>query len=150
MTTQVRDVMAKEPKTASPDMDATNAAGLMASYDIGVIPIVDDNGTLLGLVTDRDLVVRVLADRRDPASVALGEIATRRSLLTISPDATVAEAREMMGAHQVKRLLVTKENMFVSVISLGDIAQSTASMSEVGEVVREITESPATTEGASS
>jgi CBS domain-containing protein len=147
MTTQVRDVMAKEPKTASPNMDATNAAGLMASYDIGVIPIVEDDGAVVGLVTDRDLVVRVLADRRDPASVSLREIATRRSLLTISPDATVDEAREMMGAHQVKRLLVTEDDAFVSVISLGDIAQSTQSMQEVGEAVREITESPATTEG---
>ena len=85
--------------------------------------------------------------RRDPASVSLREIATRRSLLTISPDATVDEAREMMGAHQVKRLLVTEDDAFVSVISLGDIAQSTQSMQEVGEAVREITESPATTEG---
>ena len=142
--------MAKEPKTASPNMDATNAAGLMASYDIGVIPIVEDDGAVVGLVTDRDLVVRVLADRRDPASVSLREIATRRSLLTISPDATVDEAREMMGAHQVKRLLVTEDDAFVSVISLGDIAQSTASMQEVGEAVREITESPATTEGIAS
>jgi CBS domain-containing protein len=83
-----------------------------------VIPIVED-GTVVGLVTDRDLVIRVLADRRDPASVPLREIATRRSLLTISPDATVAEAREMMGAHQVKRLLVTKDDAFVSVITSG-------------------------------
>ena len=108
MTTQVRDVMAKEPKTAGPDMDATNAAGLMASYDIGVVPIVEGDGTVVGLVTDRDLVVRVLADRRDPKAVSLSEIATRRSLHTISPEATVDEARELMAAHQVKRLIVTE------------------------------------------
>lgn len=139
--------MAKDPKTAAPDMDATNAAGLMASYDIGVVPIVQEDGALVGLVTDRDLVVRVLADRRDPTSVPLGEIATRRSLFTIAPDATVAEAREMMAAHQVKRLLVTEDDAFVSVVSLGDIAQSSESMSDVGDTVREITESPATKEG---
>ena len=149
MTTQVRDVMAKEPKTAGPDMDATNAAGLMASYDIGVVPIVGGDGVVVGLVTDRDLVVRVLADRRDPMAVPLSEIATRRSLHTISPDATVDEARQLMAAHQVKRLIVTENDAFVSVISLGDIAQSTPSMQDVGETVREITESPATTEGAS-
>jgi CBS domain-containing protein len=145
--TQVRDVMAKEPKTATPDMDATNAAGLMASYDIGVVPIVEDDGTVLGLVTDRDLVVRVLADRRDPTEVPLGEIATRRSLHTIAPDASVAEARELMAARQVKRLLVTEDGTFVSVVSLGDIAQSSDSMSDVGDAVRQITESQATTEG---
>ncbi|MEP6757879.1 MAG: CBS domain-containing protein [Actinomycetota bacterium] len=145
--TQVRDVMAKEPKTAGPDMDATNAAGLMASYDIGVVPIVEEDGSLLGLVTDRDLVLRVLADRRDPTSVPLGEIATRKSLFTISPDATVAEAQKMMASNRVKRLIVTDDDVFVSVVSLGDIAQSGESMQEVGETVREITESPATTEG---
>lgn len=147
MMTQVRDVMAKEPKTAGPDMDATNAAGLMASYDIGVVPIVEEDGSLLGLVTDRDLVLRVLADRRDPTSVPLGEIATRKSLFTISPDATVAEAQKMMASNRVKRLIVTDDDVFVSVVSLGDIAQSGESMQEVGETVREITESPATTEG---
>ena len=146
--TQVRDVMAKEPKTASPDMDATDAAGLMASYDIGVIPIVERDGGLIGLVTDRDLVIRVLADRRYPTSVPLGEIATRRSLVTISPDATIDRAREMMASHRVKRLLVTQDDAFVGVVSLGDIAQSSESLSDVGETVREITESPATTDGA--
>jgi CBS domain-containing protein len=139
--------MAKEPKTASPDMDATNAAGLMASYDIGVVPIVEADGALVGLVTDRDLVVRVLAARRDPTTVPLGEIATRRSVHTIAPDATLDEARQLMAAHQVKRLLVTRDDVFVSVVSLGDIAQATESMREVGETVRDITESPATPEG---
>jgi CBS domain-containing protein len=140
--------MAREPKTATPDMDATNAAGLMASYDIGMIPIVERDGALVGLVTDRDLVMRVLAERHDPTTVPLGEIATRRSLHTISPDATVAQASQMMAEHQVKRLLVTQDDAFVSVVSLGDVAQSTTSMHEVGETVRQITESPATTEGA--
>jgi CBS domain-containing protein len=139
--------MAKEPKMASPDAPATDAAGLMASYDVGVIPIVRNDGGLVGLVTDRDLVVRVLADRRDPMSVSLGEIATRRSLRTISADATVAEARDMMAKHRVKRLVVTEGDAFVSLLSLGDIAQAEGSMREVGEAVREITESPATTEG---
>ena len=139
--------MAKEPKTASPDMHAMDAAGLMASYDVGVIPIVDRDGGLIGLVTDRDLVVRVLAGPRDPTTVPLAEIATRRSLCTISPDATVAEAAQMMAEKRVKRLIVTEDDAFVSVVSLGDVAQAAASTQEIGETVREITESPATTEG---
>jgi CBS domain-containing protein len=140
--------MAKDPKTAGPDMPATDAAGLMASYDVGVIPIVRNDGGLVGLVTDRDLVVRVLADRRDPMSVPLADIATRRSLRTISADATVAEARDQMATHRVKRLLVTEGDTFVSIVSLGDVAQADASMRAVGEAVQEMTESPATTEGA--
>jgi CBS domain-containing protein len=67
MSLLVRHVMAEAPKTASPDMDAFDAAGLMMSYDVGVIPVVDGN-ELLGLATDRDLVLRVLAARKDPCS----------------------------------------------------------------------------------
>lgn len=139
--------MAKEPKTAGPDMPATSAARLMASYDIGVVPIVHDDGGLFGLVTDRDLVVRTLAGHRDPASVPLAEIATRRTLHTISPDATVAEARQRMASFRVKRLLVTDGDRFVSVVSLGDVTQAETSMRAVGEAVRDITGSPVTTEG---
>ena len=63
MSTLVRHVMASEPKTARPEMNAFDAAALMQSFDVGAIPIVDDGG-LVGLVTDRDLVLRVLAARK--------------------------------------------------------------------------------------
>ena len=139
--------MAKEPKIARPDMPATDAARLMASYDIGVVPIVQNDGVLVGLVTDRDLVVRTLAGEQGAASVPLAEIATRRTLHTVSPDATVDEAREMMAAHRIKRLMVTDGDEFVSVVSLGDVTQAETSMRAVGETLRAITASPATTEG---
>ena len=101
-------------------------------------------------MTDRDLVIRALAGEQGPAPVQLGEIATRRTLHTISPDATVDEAREMMAALRIKRLLVTDGDEFVSVVSLGDVTQAETSMRAVGETLREITASPATIESLSS
>jgi len=142
----VRHVMADDPKTARPDMGVAEAAGLMASYDIGFVPIVGDDDGLVGLVTDRDLVVRVLAARQDPATVKLSDIATTRSLRTISPDASVTEAGDRMAEYRVKRLLVVDDGTFVGVVSLGDVAQTAASLEAVGETVRDISESPATTE----
>jgi CBS domain-containing protein len=144
MTYLVRHVMASPPKVALPTMTALDAAGLMASHDIGSVPIVDEEH-LVGIVTDRDLVVRVLASRQDPSGVALGDIATRKDLVTISPDDTVAEARTLMAEHRVKRLPVVKGDELVGIVSFGDVAQALSSSREVGEAVRAITESPETT-----
>jgi signal-transduction protein with cAMP-binding, CBS, and nucleotidyltransferase domain len=140
--------MAEEPRTLGPDMTASDAAGLMANYDIGVVPIVEDDGTLAGLVTDRDLVVRVLARGSDPNAMPLREIATSKSVETISPDETLEEARQRMAEARVKRLMVTREGKLLGVVSLGDVAQSISSTRAVGDTVRDITESPSTTEVA--
>ena len=88
----VRHAMAAEPVSATPEMNAGDAAGLMVANDVGSIPITDD-GRLVGLVTDRDLVLRVMAERKDPRSVRLGDIATTRGLETVTPDTQLCDAR---------------------------------------------------------
>jgi len=90
----------------------------------------------------------VLARGSDPYSLPLRDIATLRSIETISPDETVEAAREQMAEARVKRLMVTRDDALLGVISLGDVAQTLGSARAVGEAVREITESPATTEVA--
>lgn len=142
MSTLVRHVMASDLKTARPDMNAFDGAALMGSYDVGSIPIVDDDG-FVGIVTDRDLVLRVLAARRDPMETRLGDILTRETV-TISPDATLAEARQLMAEHQIRRLPVLKGTELVGIIAIGDVAVADASPRAVGEVLREVSESDAT------
>jgi CBS domain-containing protein len=144
MSTLVRHVMASEPKTARPDMNAFDAAALMQSFDVGAIPIVDDDG-FLGLVTDRDLVLRVLAARRQPQETALGDILTRQPV-TVTPDTSVAEARRLMAEHRVRRLPVCKGDELVGIVSLGDVAMADASARAVGETLRDVSESDATAE----
>jgi CBS domain-containing protein len=143
MAMQVRHVMAEAPKTATPEMNAYDAAGLMASYDVGVIPVVKDD-ELVGLVTDRDLVVRVLASREDPKAVHLGEMATRSNLVTISPNMSLSEARELMGRHRVRRLPVVQDTHLVGIVSIGDLSEADPSARAIGETLGEISESPAT------
>ena len=145
MATLVRHVMASEPKTASPDMNACDAAGIMATNDVGFVPIVED-GLLRGLVTDRDLVTRVLAARQDPLAVRLGDIVTERSLVTVTPDTELSEARKLMADHRIRRLPVVKDERLLGVISLGDVAVASSSERAVGETIREISESVATTD----
>jgi|SRR5215210_5662264 len=146
MSTLVRHVMASEPKTARPDMNAFDAAALMQSFDVGAIPIVDDDG-FIGLVTDRDLVLRVLAARRQPQETALGDILTRQPV-TVTPDTSVAEARRLMAEHRVRRLPVCKGADLVGIVSLGDVAMADASARAVGEALRDVSESDATAERA--
>jgi CBS domain-containing protein len=142
----VRHVMASEVKTVKPEMNACDAAGVMASYDVGMVPVVDDDDRLVGVVTDRDLVVRVLAARQDPMRTPVGDVVTGRELVTISPDAQVSEARELMSSHRIRRLPVVKADRLVGVVSLGDVAVADPSKRAVGETLEVISESAATTD----
>ena len=140
----VRHVMTEAPKTLSSERTVADAAGLMEQYDVGVIPIANENDALVGVVTDRDLVLRVLAKQRDPREVTLGDIATTTTF-TIGPDDNVADARDLMAANKIRRLPVVKEGKLVGILALGDIAVADASKRAVGEVLDEVSESPSTT-----
>lgn len=140
----VRHAMTEAPRTARPDMKAADAAGLMATFDVGVVPVADD-GRLVGLVTDRDLVVRVIADRRDPTEVRLRDIATATPV-TVTPDTQLSEARDLMAAHRIRRLPVVKDGQLVGILSLGDVALADASKRAVGETLERLSVSPSTTE----
>jgi len=144
MATLVRHVMTEAPKTLSPERTAGDAAGLMAQYDIGAVPVMLD-GELAGIVTDRDLVVRVMARRRDPSSVTLDEILTR-AVTAVSLDVQLSEARELMAERKIRRLPVLKDGELVGIVSIGDLAIADASKRAVGEALEEISESPSTTD----
>jgi CBS domain-containing protein len=129
----VRHAMAERPVTASPGMNAGDAAGLMSANDIGVLPITEQD-RLIGLITDRDLVLRVIAERKDPRSVRLGDIATTRGIRTASPDMQLGDARALMAESRVRRLPVVSEGRPVGVVSLGDIALEREPDSALGEI----------------
>lgn len=143
----VRHIMTEAPKALSPERTVSDAAGLMDEYDVGVIPLADENDALVGLVTDRDLVLRVLAKQRDPREITLGEIATK-NVVTTTPDTNITEARDLMARNKIRRLPVVKGDKLVGILALGDIAVADASKRAVGEVLDEVSESPSTTDGA--
>lgn len=139
MSILVRHAMTEAPQTIGPGMNAADAAGLMKSEDVGVLPVVEED-ELIGLVTDRDLVVRVLAERKDPMEVTVGDVLTR-SPVTVTPDTRLSEARELMDRHKVRRLPVVKGQELVGILSLGDVAWADASTRKVGETLRAVSES---------
>src|SRR5437870_5597300 len=144
MAMLVRHAMTGSPLTATPDMTAADAAGLMKQFDVGAIPVVEA-GKLIGLVTDRDMVLRVVASRQDPDEVKLADVVTR-SPATVTPDTQLSEARDLMVEHRVRRLPVLKGEELVGILSLGDVALATASKRAVGDVLEDISESKATAE----
>jgi CBS domain-containing protein len=142
MSILVRHAMTATPQTISPGMTTADAAGMMRSEDIGVLPVVED-GKLIGLVTDRDLVIRVVAERNDPTEIKVGDVLTR-SPVTVTPDMRLSEARDLMAEHKVRRLPVMKGDELVGILSLGDLAWQDASTREVGEALRAVSESEET------
>lgn len=135
MGKRVRDVMTPGPQTIQADQPAAEAAKLMKEADAGMIPVMN-NGNILGTVTDRDIVVRLVAEGRDPQSTPVYEIASTE-IVTIEPDRDLDEALELMAKHKVRRLPVVENGRLVGVLAQADVARE-GGEKEVGHTVEEI------------
>lgn len=112
--------MTRDPRTVNADDTIVDAARTMRDSDIGDV-VVMDGGKVSGIVTDRDIVVRGVAEGRDAESTAVSEVCTT-GIETIDPDASVDDALRTMREHDIRRLPVTKNGRPVGIISLGDLA----------------------------
>jgi CBS domain-containing protein len=135
---QVRDVMTSNPVTCSSQASIADAAKVMAKEDIGPLPVVDAD-RLVGILTDRDIVVRVVAEGRDPQSTSVGDVATS-DLVTVSPDEDLSRALQLLAERQVRRLPVAEGETLVGVIAQADIARQ-GDDSATGQVVEQISKS---------
>ena len=133
----IRDVMTSNPTSCEPSTTVVDAAKVMAQEDVGPVPIVD-GGRVVGIVTDRDLVVRVLAEGRDPNSTTIGEIASA-DLVTVQPDSDLNEALNLMAQNQVRRLPVVEGDQLVGIVAQADVARA-ADEETTGEVVQDISQ----------
>jgi CBS domain-containing protein len=120
MAQKVSEVMTHDPRTAEPSATLTEVAKIMRDDDIGTVVVVD-SGRLAGLVTDRDIVVRAVADGRDPNSTSVGDVATT-DLRTLTPDQSVEDALRLMREWDVRRVVVLQDDRPVGIVSLGDLA----------------------------
>lgn len=120
MARTVAELMTREPATVHEDDTVARAAQLMREYDTGNVAVVDD-GHIVGIVTDRDIAVRVVAADRPP-STPVGEAASQEKLFTISPDSTLDQAATVMRKQSVRRLPVVRDGELLGIVSLGDLA----------------------------
>jgi len=132
----IRDVMTSNPRTVSPSDTIQNAARIMRDEDTGAVPVVE-NGRPVGMVTDRDIVVRAVADgelNRPVRDVVSGDVVTAR------PDMSTKEAAQLMSEYQVRRLPVVENDCLVGIVSIGDLAVKEADDKRMGDVLQEISQ----------
>ena len=126
---KVKECMCNNVAFLNPENTATDAAKLMQTKHVGCIPIVDNNQNLVGLITDRDLALRCIANNKDANLTPISEIMTT-NVFTIEKDAEVQEASNVMRNSQVKRVPVIDNNTLVGIITLGDLVNNQKVSSE--------------------
>lgn len=136
--TVARDIMTPAPKCVRENETLVDAARLMASLDVGALPICGEDDRLKGMLTDRDIVVKCLAEGGDPSTMTAGELAQGKPV-TIGADDDIEEALETMKRHQIRRLPVIDGHDLVGIISQADIALAMAP-EDTGETVADISE----------
>jgi CBS domain-containing protein len=133
---KVRDVMTSDVTTAGADTTLEEIATMMKSEDTGAIPVVEEQ-ELLGLITDRDIVIRCVAEGRDPSEVTAEDILTE-NLEVVDPETDVQEALDLMGRHQIRRLPVVENGELVGMVSIGDLAVKQGDEQDTGETLKDV------------
>src|SRR5262245_32311728 len=133
----IRDVMTPNPHTVRPEDSIQSAAQIMRDEDTGAVPVVE-HGRAIGMVTDRDIVVRAIADGSQ-LNRPVREIVTS-AIVTATPEMSTREASQLMSEHQIRRLPVVEGERLVGIVSLGDIAVKEGKDSRSGETLQQISE----------
>jgi CBS domain-containing protein len=138
MGMSIQDAMTTNPRSVETSTPVVEAAGLMKSEDVGSLPVLDGE-RLVGMVTDRDIVLRVVAEGKDAQSTTVGEIAST-DLVTVDPQQQLDEALRLMAQHQVRRLPVVEEDgRLVGILAQADVAKE-GQDAQTGQLVQEISE----------
>jgi CBS domain-containing protein len=134
----VRDAMTANPRTLRVGATVLAAARAMEEEDVGSIPVVDADGILFGVITDRDIVLRVVAAGRNPAATSIDAVATR-DVSPAYPEESLDEALQQMAQRQVRRLPVIEDDRVVGILAQADVAQEVKDK-KAGQLVEEISQ----------
>lgn len=136
---KVSEVMTTEVETARLDSTLEEVASIMKIENVGAVPVVDEDDDLVGIITDRDIVVRCVADGKDAADTSVEDVLSH-DLETIEPDADLQEAAELMADKQIRRLPVCEDGELVGMLSIGDLAVKSPQRAPSAEALREISQ----------
>jgi CBS domain-containing protein len=140
---KIKDVMTRTVETVRPETTVQEAAAKMKSMNVGPMPVVDGD-RLGGIVTDRDIVVRAVADGRDPRTTTVRDVMTT-DVVSCNEDDDVKDAARTMKDRQVRRLLVTdREKRLKGIVSLGDLAVDTRDDKMKGDILEKVSMGPET------
>jgi CBS domain-containing protein len=135
---KVSEIMTHDVVTVTPKDNVYEVAVKMKENDTGFIPVVEGGDKLIGVITDRDLVIRGIAEKR-PGSTAVDEVMTK-GIKTASREMSVDEAAELMAQQQVRRLPVCEGDRLIGIVSIGDMAVRHIFADNAGEALSEISE----------
>lgn len=133
---KVKDVMTKSVAYVDPATSVQQAAQLMEKHNVGSIPVCD-KGSVVGIITDRDIVLRNIAQGTDPKSTEVSKIMTA-GVITATPDMEMNEVTRMMEQQQVRRIPVVQDNKLVGIVALGDMAVDKRFDTEASQALSEI------------
>ncbi len=133
---KIRDIMTDDVAVVSPDTTVIEVAQLMQKHDVGAVPVCE-GANVVGLVTDRDIVVRNIAHGRDPHLTPVRDVMTTQ-VKAANPEMSLSQAAGIMAAQQIRRLPVIAENHLVGMVSLGDLATKAKYDVELGTTLGEI------------
>ena len=138
MGKMVRDAMTPNPRTVALGDSVVEAAQIMEKEDVGSVPVVDADNILVGMITDRDIALRVVAAGRDPRSTTAGEVATKQ-VSPAYPDLPLDEALELMAYLQVRRLPVIEDDRVIGILAQADVVHEVRDK-KAGHLVEEISQ----------
>ena len=133
---KVKDKMTKNVASVRPDTTVTQTAQLMQKHNVGSIPVVDQEN-LVGIVTDRDIVVRNIAHGTDPSTTPVSSVMTTQ-IISATPDADVDEVTAKMAMNQIRRVPVIDNNKLVGILAIGDVATDKRYDMEASKALTEI------------
>lgn len=135
---QVREIMSGDVQSVTPQTDLVTVARHMRDLNVGAIPVVE-NDRLVGIITDRDITIRIVAEGKQAQNELVQTYATPDPL-TVSPDDDVQEAAQLMARHQIRRLPVVEQGRLVGFLSLGDLAVDVGKDKLSGDTLEQISE----------
>ena len=135
---KVSDVMTPNPRTVQLSDTLQAAAQIMRDEDTGAVPVVEDGSHVVGMITDRDIVIRAIADGDFECTI---DDIVSDDVICATPDMSTAEAEELMGEHQIRRLpVVDEDENLIGIVSLGDLAVKENRDARTGETLEQISE----------
>jgi CBS domain-containing protein len=137
---KLKDIMTSKPECIRPDTTLQEAARKMRDLDVGPLPVCGDDDRLAGMITDRDITVRAVAEGKDPTTTRVREVMTQEIIYGFE-DQDVEEAARIMKERQVRRLVVlNRDRRLVGIVSLGDLATESGDSQKSGEVLQDVSE----------
>ena len=138
---RAKEIMTRNPRTVTPEAHLTEVARLMKTEDVGIIPVVDGGSqNLVGVVTDRDIALRVVAEGRDPNTVSVREVMST-NVRTCREDDSVDDVMKIMGADQVRRVpIVDERGSLVGIVAQADVVLEGKSDKKAERTIEKISE----------